>query len=619
MAETVRIVDGQFDFSGGVDSGKVTTIKSNFSPNGIERNQVAWATNVTMRGGGIRQRTGWITHPRLSDGSSLFQGGYVYEPDGANPYLVCSVGGRILKMLLEEPYTVTDLSAIFGLTNPATVEQAYFVQGEQYLIIQAGDFYSPGAVVPGTTDTVGRTLPLFWDGTTLRRSLGITTTTPAGILPNINEIPAATAMDYFQGRIWYAQGRNYSAGDIVGGPSGTLANRFRDSILSVTENPLCFGGDGFTVPTNAGNIRALAHTANIDTTLGQGDLYIFTRKVVYRLQVPVTRTAWIAATANNQPVQTVAQRTNGTYGDRCIVAVNGDLFYQSTDGIRSLFVARRDFQTWGNIPISNNLERLLQFNDRALMRFSSGIEFDNRLWQTALPIQTAAGVAFQAVVTLDFDLISTLQKKLPPAWEGMLEGQNFLQLFSGDFGGFERAFGLNVSKIDGSVNLIEFTKSDRTDDQDKDPETENGDRRVVWFFETPSYTWGQDFMLKELDGLEIWIDKLFCSLDYTVEYRVDADPCWQMWHRGQICVARSTCEDVNNPVCYPEQEYREGYKLPITLPKPPYPACATMQNRPVNIGFQFQVRITFKGWARVRAILIYALPIKRAPFNGLAC
>ena len=90
--------------------------------------------------------------------------------------------------------------------------------------------------------------PLIWDGAILRRSKGITNPAVAPGTPGVNEIPAGTAMDYFMGRIWYAQGRVANAGDIVGGPSGTLAYDFRDSVLNVTECPLVLGGDGFSVP-----------------------------------------------------------------------------------------------------------------------------------------------------------------------------------------------------------------------------------------------------------------------------------------------------------------------------------------------------------------------------------
>jgi len=51
MAET--IVDGSLDFSGGVDSIKVTTIQSQQNPNGLGRNELAWLDNAGVRDGGI--------------------------------------------------------------------------------------------------------------------------------------------------------------------------------------------------------------------------------------------------------------------------------------------------------------------------------------------------------------------------------------------------------------------------------------------------------------------------------------------------------------------------------------------------------------------------------------
>ena len=606
-ASSVRLIDGQWDFSGGVDAGKVPTIASDFVPNGLKRTQLAWMTNCTCRSGGILQRTGWKKLCRLADpGAGLFQGGWMYEPRFGDPYLMVSIAGRILRARVDTDNSVEDLSTIFGLTNPATVPQTFWCQGEEFMVEQAGDF---GQVqVP--------TLPLFWNGTTLRRSIGITTTTPA-IAPNVNELPAATCMDYYMGRVWYALGRDYGAGDIVKEKSGTLANGFRDAILNVTEAPLIFGGDNFTVPSNAGDIRAISHAATLDTALGDGPLFVFTRKAVYKLTVPVTRGSWVAMTTDNIPTQTLALKGNGTWGDRSVVAVNSDLFFQSPQGgITALNNAIRYFQQWGNIPISNNESRVLQFNDRALMRYSSGILFDNRLWQTCLPVETPAGVVFQGVIPLDFDLISSLDNQLPPAWEGMYEGLDILQLFQGDFGGRFRAFAAVVSKIDQGIDLCELTDSERTDNGGTE---ETSDNRVIWFAETPAYTFSLETDMKQLDGGEIWLDKLFCSLDIEVSYRVDADPCWQFWHRQTICTARSSCEDVNNPTCYPEQPYRESYRFPITLPKPPFPSCQTGNKRPHDVGYQFQIRIAFKGWARVRGLMIFATKVERTAYQGLNC
>lgn len=604
MDSTVRLADGSYDFSGGIDSGRVTTVQSPNNPNGLPRTFLAWLTNATVRQGGITQRTGWQPLVNLLLTGVLFQGGFLYEPAFANPYFILSIGGRIYQALAEAPYTVTDLSAVFGLTNPATVPLAFFVQGERFLVIQAGDL----------TTNPTPTLPLFWDGNTLRRSHGITGNTTG---PNINELPAATAMCYYQGRIWYAQGRIYTAGDIVGGPSGTIPYQFKDSVLKVTENPLAIGGDGFTVPDNAGEIRALQYTANDNSILGQGPLYIFTRKQIYALTVPVTRTAWIAATSSNQPVQVVSQRKWGSVGDRCVVPVNGDLFYQTMEpAIRSLRISVRNDDQWGNVPLSRNENRVLAFNNRALLRPATGIQFNNRLWQAILPKETDVGTAFQAVVPLDFDVISQFGQEgrdnLPPAWEGMYEGLDILQLFEGDFGGLQRAFAVVRSRDDGSIQIWEMTTSTKTD---------NGDNRVTWYFETPAYTMNREFDLKELDGGEIYVDSISGTVVMKVEYRVDMDPCWQLWTQTQFCAARNQCEDPNDPFCsnYPQPTFCEGYKFPVTLPKPQPAVCESMNKRPTNRGFQFQVRVTLKGWCRVRGIAIYGLPVQRQPYEGVNC
>lgn len=707
MAEPIRQSDGSFSWESGINAGCVTTIRSASTPNGLARNQNAWLGNATVRGGGITCRNGFV--PLVDTlNAGLFQGGWLYDAGYSNPYLILSISGRIYKVLVDAPYTVTDLSAAFGLTNPATVEQAFFCQGEEFLVIQAGDYVgqygsqnnpvytfsltnwvAPTASVSNTitlsaaytgnigdqvlvqgtiihTDTPpisfgtnsfygvyritniagnvitvvlalpsviawagftistaaplriseidqitgSPTLPLFWDGVSLRRSLGITTTTPAGVQPGINEIPAATCMDYYMGRIWYAQGRTISAGDIVKGTSGTAPYSYRDSILNVTENPMCFGGDGFTLPSSAGNIRGIKHTASINNINGQGDLYIGTRKIVAKLEVPVTRNDWIAANSSNQPKMTIAVGRGGFYGDRCVVSENSDLFYRTpTVGFRSLQLAIQNFGTWGNTGIAKNMERVFPFEDRALLHLSSGISFDNRMLQTCLPYQTASGAAFQGIIPLDFDLISTLQEKLPPAWEGMLEGIAFMQLFESDFGGNGRAFAVCLSETTKTLQVWELTDDTRFDD--------TNESRIQWFVETPAWTWGSEMSLKKLDGLEIWIDKLFGTAEITVEWRPDADACWYFWDTQIICSARSSCENVVNPVCYPEQPYREGQRFPVMFPSPTTINCVSSNKRPANIGFQHQLRITVKGWCRIRGIVVWANKFDRQPFEGL--
>lgn len=592
MPSGVRISDGSMDWSGGVDSGRVPTLASDANPHGLKRNQLAWLNNGTVRGGGITCRAGWIKLCEAHDSSALYQGGWMYQPRFADPHLILSIGGRIYRVRVDTNNSVQDLTTTYpAMVNPATEPQSYFCQGEEFLVVQAGD---------------GVTLPLFYDGNGLLRSNGLTPGPGA-----YAQIPAATCMDYYQGRLWYATGRIYTAGDIVGGPTGTALYGLRDSILTVTENPLAIGGDGFAVPDNAGNIRAISHPITLDTALGQGDLTIFTRKAIYALSVPQTRANWVAADQNNRPLQRLIQNNFGTYSDRCVVPVSGDLFYQSTDGIRSLQMALRYSQSWGNVPISTEIDRVLGFNDRALMRYSSGVLFDNRMLQTALPYQTPVGPAFKAIVPLDFQLVGNIQDRSPAAWEGMLEGLDILQLFVGDFGGRERAFAVVHSNLTDAIEVWELTIADRFHE---------GDNRTVWYAEFPSFTWGKEFDLKKLDGGELWLDRIAGTVNLTFQYRVDSNPCWENWHQETICAARTTCEDVHNPVCYPEQApaYCEGYKTMLKLPTPPAP-CATFANRPGTWGYAFQLKVIVKGFCRIRGLLLHALPKEEAPFNGLNC
>jgi hypothetical protein len=428
-----------------------------------------------------------------------------------------------------------------------------------------------------------------------------------------SEIPAAGPMDYFHGRFWYAQGQKINAGDIVRGPSGTTAYPEKvDSILKVTENPLAIGGDGFAVPTSAGNIRAIKHTVSLDASLGQGDLLISTRKAIYKLDVPISRSAWIAADTNNQPKMTPVQLNNGAVGDRSMVNVNGDMYYMSLEpSIRSLIFATRYFGQPGNRSISNNEQRALQFYDRNLLRFASGICFDNRLLMTGLPSQSAQGVVHKLITPLDFVPMSTFGETAQPVWNGVLEGLDFMQLFVSGFNGLERAFSV-VRLQDGSFSIWEITVNGRFDNN------LTGEVRINWSSEFPAFTWQTEIKLKQLVAGELWVDRLFGEVVFKMEYRPDGATCWIVWHEWKACAARNSAEDCVSPITYPVQPYSEGYKQTMILPKPPV-TCEPFSSRPSDVAYQQQVRLTVKGYCRIRGLFLYAVPVERELYKGLVC
>jgi hypothetical protein len=610
MQGDVIITDGSVDFSGGVDSIKVTTIQSEKNPNGLARNQLAWLNNATVRDGGIYPRWGWQQLFKIAD-DGLFQGIWLYKPNNdGDPYHIASISGHIWLIPFDsEP---VDLSAQFGLVNPAIPTIAHFCQAGPYLIIQAGDYgQNAGVYIPGTTDTAGNTLPLFWNGTTLVRSIGINSLAVAPGTPNVNQIPAATCMDYFMGRVFYAQGRFVNAGDITGGNAGVVLPNREDAVLNVTECPLVIGGDGFAVPSQDGNVRALTHSANIDTSVGQGRLFMSTTKGIYALNVPVTRAQWLITTTSNQPLVTVVQMNNGWVGDRCVTQVNGDLFGQSLEpSIRSLNQTMRYFGQWGNIPIAANEQRILKYNDRALLRFASGIFFDNRLLQTALPTQTDQGVIHNALIPLDFVPISGFMNQKPPNWEGMYEGLRIFQLTVGEFGGRERAFAVILSQ-NNTIDLWELTTHLKEDSN------VNDGNRITFVIETPAFTWGDEMTLKKLVGSELWIDRLHGTVEFQMQYRPDGQACWIPWHIWKKCSPKNSAEDASNPISYPLLPCLESYFNSMTLPVPPTQCSATA--RPSNQAYQFQLRLIIKGFCRVRGIYLHAEAMGRKLYSNMTC
>ena len=608
--DPVRLVDGQLDWSSGVNSDVPRTKAIEAMPYSVKETQLTWLVNGTVRGGGIGQRP--VLQPLVQDGpwSGLYQGGLLYEPDQTDPILLLLIGGNLYRVRVDTDNSVTDLSALYGpgLTMPATQPQAYLAQAEMFGVIQAGDY---------------STLPLFYDFgvqgvrlESLRRSNGIVL---PGVVNPANEIPAAGPMDYFAQRLWYAFDRSYAAGDIVSNNvSGTAAYDFRDSVLKNTENPIAYGGDAFRIPTTAGRIRALSHACNLDTALGETNLFVFTRRAVYACVAPVTREDWTATNTNNMPLQKVALRGGGAYSDRCVVPINSDLFFQSPPNgdVRSIVTGVRSSESWGSVPLSTNESRALETNDRSLLGFATGIQYDNRLLQSAQPIQTPAGVGHRIIVPLDFDVISTFEERRPPAWEGAWDfsaGPYILQMFQGDFGGRERAFAVVWSVLRSQIEVWEIRN---------DLRFENGTNRVTRSIEYPAYCFRNPFQMKELDSGELWLDKILGTIDVMVQYRPDGYSCWIDWCAFQRCSAKDCTEDPYLPCTddgYPKTPYCEDDAIPLVFGKPPEPESIDGAGgmRPSTWGFQFQVRVIIRGWCRLRGLRLFAWERVLPPYYGI--
>jgi hypothetical protein len=412
------------------------------------------------------------------------------------------------------------------------------------------------------------------------------------------QLPPGRMGVYGQGRVWESliDGKQFVAGDIRGGASGTAAQNYRDAVLSITENLYIVGGGTFSVPGSLGSITGMRFIANLDTSLGQGPLQVLTAKNIFSCNAPVDRLTWQTMTT---PILTEALITNGGKGQDSTVVANSDLLFRSIDGLRSETLARRDFDVWGNTPISEEVDDVLRQDDPGLLRFASAIVFDNRYLLTVHPVSGPNGVSFKGIVPLNFDPVSSLRGKLPSVYDaGIWNGLNVLSLVLGEFNDVERAFAFVWNDLTSSIEIWEILKENKANLADN-----NGvaDVPITLRVDSASLKFGQDDprgrqLLRLLDG-ELQVEDLVGTVCFDVYYKPDQYPVWIPWF------AWCECQDTSVPNSKP------GFRPRMGLGEPNAKVYDVSNNRPLREAYTFQVRIIIRGHctligARFKAVTI---------------
>jgi hypothetical protein len=508
---------------------------------------------------------------RLNNGASFntFRGAGVYlgTPNFANPLNLTLVSG-----FSAPPYTAT-IDIVINSPYNGTLGQIVSIQGGLYKIIASNN-----TPVPSTTVNV----------TNIGDTQG-TVHVNGELIQTIPEIPVSKMGAYGLGRNWVClpDGRSFIASDIVGGSSGTPALNNRDSVLRFTENTFLAGGGTFVVPGNVGDIRAMIFTANLDTSLGQGPLQIGTSTTIFSCQAPVDRTTWAAVT---NPILTESLKGKGPLGQYGTILVNSDTVFRSIDGISSFIIARRDFDVWGNVPISREVQRVVDVDNESLLPNATAVQFDNRVLYGALAQQGPLGVFHTGIIALNLDPISSLRGKAPSIYDGLWTGINLMQFATdrlgqaGIYNGNQRCFAFVYNTFLGQTELWEIL----ADSQDQF--FDNGNTPITWGFET-----GSKFInIKEkgqfdpirLDGGEIYLSNLRGIVHVQTWYKPDYSNCWTPWSEFSICA--NNMMDLSLPA---QQRTRLG------LGTPSINDCDPTSNVPYRIGRNFQIRFQITGCA----------------------
>ena len=356
----------------------------------------------------------------------------------------------------------------------------------------------------------------------------------------------------------------------------------------------------FGAPSSSGQITAIRNVSQLDSSLGQGSQMIFTNNIIFSINAPFDRTTW----KNLQsPIQTVAMQDYGAVSQQGTIPINGDIHYRSINGVQSLILAVRSFGEPGNTPISTEMDRILKHDTERLLRYESAVNFDNRQLRTCSPVDTELGVYHRALAVMDFHLISSLSGKLPPVWEGIWTGLKILAITKGIVNGTERCYAMVLSDAN-EFQLWEITKEGRFDEEQS---------RIRWSVELPSYNFQTPTDLKRLFSGDLSLDKIAGQVDVGLFYRTDQELCWHDWDTLQFCAKYKDCAD-EDVECKDPHTYNELVQVKQKFRTPPDDFNDTM-GKLNRVGQEFQPRIDFTGYCRLKIARFFAYPEQESQFT----
>lgn len=455
--------------------------------------------------------------------------------------------------------------------------------------------------------------------------------TPGGVyvvgsqVTSVPELPTGRMGVYVMGRNWMSlvDGISFIAGNIVGGEAGTQAEAYRDAVLHTTENDYLDTGT-FRLPGSGDVITAMVATANLDASMGQGSLIVCTATSIFTCNAPVDRQEWQDLTF---PILAQTLLGSGALAQQSTFPVNSDTFMRAIDGWRSYKIARRNFsEEWGNTPITREMERVLNLEDKTLIPYVSGILFDNRVLFGARPQSTASGISSLISVALNFDPVSSIAGKSPPIYDGAWEDLNVLQFMRAVIDSVDRCFAFVSNTDTQKIELWELLPGSVADERlapslrvlaDNDGIT---DTPITWncescvlFKETPGRP-----LLQLLNG-EIRVKDVVGTVDFQVFYKADNYPCWTPWHRWSICAEQAT-ED--SPDLKPGYQPRMGLgepKLRDVVNGVEVSYCDQFTERPLRDGYTFQFKVSVRGHCTFLGMTVAAVRMPETSFAKPIC
>ena len=234
---------------------------------------------------------------------------------------------------------------------------------------------------------------------------------------------------------------------------------------------------------------------------------------------------------------------------------------------------------------------------------------------TAQPRYNSEGVIHKALLVLDFDLITSMRKKFPPAWAGIWTGLDVLQVLKSENAYGDRCFVL-ARGTDGSIQFWEISKAEKSDKS-----VASDKKKIEWLIQTRGYNFEIPFGLKRLDSGDIFIDELDGedSLDgqtnyvdrkvsFNVKYRPDQYPGWIDWANWSECATTDQC----GSLCPTLKNFQPQYRPKMRLPTPEDTSCNSTISTPTRNLYEVQMELAMRGFCRIKSVRVHAYDVQES-------
>lgn len=505
----------------------------------------------------------------LLEGGNI-QGATIYNsfPAQNDSQLILSVAGTIfrIKVIGKKGYVYK----LFEGNDPV-LTHAWFAQAFEWLIIQDG-----------------LAQPILWDGITARR---------ANMKPDGTsvEVPVGSVMAFIHGRLAVASadGTNQIAvGDIVYGSDVTTTA----DVIRFTETNYWASGGAFGVPVYVGDITGMYAMPYLDTGTGQNELVVLGASGAIAIDLSRPRDQWL-----DSQLLRISLIGAGCVSTHSLCALNGDLFFRSSEGVRSYRNARSEFQqTWHQTPISTDVRRWIKTDSPRLLEYNSQVAWNNMLLSTCSPLLARTNNPLaghhryhRGFVVLDAEPQSNILRTGAPVWHGMWTGIRPVQFVEGRIENRHRCFAWSYDR-DGRNRLYELSEDGFNDTFEGSP------RKIFSFYDTSSLGVVErvtnSYDQKRLATGEIEVSGLREETELSVAIRPDNSPCFV-----EVDSKTVGCDCRQDDTCFTYSQPRSDRKIIGGIDG----KCIPGTNQLLQNVRLWQARVTLRGYAKIERMFFW--------------